>query len=126
MNILKRIFGDDKERDKIVTGAISGIDKIFFTAEERADANTKVSEWYLKYLEATQPQNLARRLIAIAVTGLWCFMLLLSVAIYPFNDEWSRIAFTALDEIVNTPFGIIIGFYFLTHAMRSYKKEAKQ
>ena len=51
--ILGAIFGSSKNTETI----LSGIDKVFFTKEEKAD-------YFLKYLAATAPQNMARRFIA--------------------------------------------------------------
>ena len=56
--LLGAIFGSSKNTETV----LQGLDKVFFTNEEKSD-------FFLKYLAATQPQNLARRLIAIAVDG---------------------------------------------------------
>jgi hypothetical protein len=121
MGILDKLFGSDKQLDKLTTGAVNGLDKIFFTAEEKSEANQKLSEWYLKYLEATQPQNLARRLIALIVVSLWAFLILFGVLLYKLDMAWSAFVFSTLNNIVNNPFMIIVGFYFLTHAVRAYR-----
>lgn len=121
MGLLDKLFGSDKQLDKLTTGAVNGLDKIFFTAEEKSEANQKLSEWYLKYLEATQPQNLARRLIALIVVSLWAFLILFGVVLYKMDMAWSAFVFSTLNNIVNNPFMIIVGFYFLTHAVRAYR-----
>jgi hypothetical protein len=94
---------------------------MFFTKEEKAEANQKLSEWYLKYLGATQPQNLARRLIAMVVVALWALLILLGVLLFRLDPGWSAFVFSTLDNIVNAPFLMIMGFYFLTHAVRAYQ-----
>lgn len=121
MGLLDKLFGSDKQLDKLTTGAVNGLDKIFFTQEEKAEANQKLSEWYLKYLQATQPQNLARRLIAMVVVALWALLILIGVLLFRLDPGWSAFVFSTLDNIVNNPFMIIVGFYFLTHAVRAYK-----
>lgn len=121
MGLLDKLFGSEKQLDKLTTGAVNGLDKIFFTAEEKSEANQKLSEWYLKYLGATQPQNLARRLIAMVVVALWALLILLGVLLFRLDPGWSAFVFSTLDNIVNNPFMIIVGFYFLTHAVRAYK-----
>ena len=123
MGILANIFGDKDIANKAVDGAIGGLDKMFFTQEEKAEANQKLSEWYLKYLEATQPQNLARRFIALIVVGLWALLILIGVAVKYWSDEFAEFVFRVLAEIVMNPFLMIMGFYFLTHAVRAYQKE---
>jgi hypothetical protein len=121
MGILSKIFGDKDNLDKLTDGAVHGLDKIFFTKEEKAEANQKLSEWYLKYLAATQPQNVARRVIAFIVVGLWAILVLLGVLIKWFNDAYATYVFEVLAEIVMNPFLMIMGFYFLTHAVRAYR-----
>ena len=119
--ILSAIFGSSKNTETIVDGAVAGLDKIFFTAEEKSDASAKVAEWYLKYLAATQPQNLARRLIALVVVLLWALLVLVGVATYKFDSGFSMFVFDILRDVVNMPFQIIIGFYFATHLARAWQ-----
>lgn len=116
------IFGSSKNTETIVSGAVAGMDKLIFTDEEKADANAKLGEWYLKYLEATQPQNLARRFIAIIVVLLWAVIVLTGIASNYFSESFSAYVFTILADVVNAPFMIIIGFYFATHAIRAFNK----
>ena len=123
--ILGAIFGSSKNTETIVDGAVAGLDKIFFTAEEKSEANQKLSDWYLKYLAATQPQNLARRFIAIIVVLLWSLLLLGAVGVYHFEPDYSEFIFRTLRDNVNTPFSIIIGFYFAAHLARSWQNNKK-
>lgn len=135
MSLLKRLFARPEDGTKIIDGAVNGLDKIFFTKEERADANNKLSEWYLKYLAATEGQNLARRMIAVIIvyvwTGLIAFGMFARAAelflqrgvaqkLYPLSE----FVLSLLVDVVMVPFGIVIGFYFLTHTVRAYKKES--
>ncbi len=125
MGLLAKIFGDKDQLDKLTDGAVNGLDKIFFTKEEKAEANQKLSEWYLKYLNATQPQNVARRMIAFIVVGLWALLVLMGVAVKWINDAYAEYIFTVLGEIVMNPFLVIVGFYFLTHTVRAYQENKK-
>ena len=111
MNILGAIFGSSKHTGTV----LSGIDKAFFTKEEK-------SEYFLKYLAATQPQNLARRLIAVIVVALWALLIIIAVVVWPWMPDWSERIFSILKSVVNTPFSIIIGFYFAAHLARAWKK----
>lgn len=121
MGILASIFGSKKNTETIVDGAVSGIDKIFFTKEEKSEANQKLSDWYLKYLAATQPQNLARRLIAVIIVALWAVLVVFGVWIRWFSYEMSDFTFKVLVEVVMNPFLVVVGFYFLTHTVRAYQ-----
>ena len=106
--LLGAIFGSAKNTELVA----AGLDKTFFTKEEKAD-------YFLKYLAATQPQNLARRFIALAVVLLWCLLIVVAVVGYQFDSDYSLYIFDVLSDNVNTPFSIIIGFYFAAHLVRS-------
>lgn len=119
--IFGAIFGSPKNTETIVSGAAAGLDKIFFTKEEKSEANQKLADWYLKYLAATQPQNLARRLLAIIVALLWAFLILFGIGVRWFSYEMSDFVFKTMDELVHQPFMLIMGFYFLAHVVRTYQ-----
>jgi uncharacterized membrane protein (DUF106 family) len=120
MNILKSIFGSSKNSETLVQGAVKGLDAIVFTKEEKSQANQQLSEWYLKYLEATQPQNVARRFIAIIIVFLWAGLIVVGTAAHWFDPLYSGFIFGVLVSTVMDPFLVVIGFYFLTHAVRAY------
>lgn len=123
MSLLKRIFGNPDDASKIVDGAINTLDNAFFTKQERSIASEKVSEFYLKYLAATQGQNLARRFIAVLVVSLWVLLIVCGVIVRAVSLEFSEFIFRVLVDVVMQPFSIVIGFYFLTHTVRAFQKE---
>lgn len=130
--IFGAIFGSSKNTETIVDGAVSGLDKLFYTDEEKADARKDMREWWLKYLTATQPQNVSRRFIAIVVTLLWAFLVLLGIAAYmvaylltpegaEVNAQMSQFIFSVLTDVVMVPFAGIMAFYFAAHVVRQYQ-----
>lgn len=125
MSFLSRIFARPEDGSKLIDSAVKTLDNAFFTKQERADASQKVSDFYLRFLEATQGQNLARRYIAVLVVALWVSLVVLMVAAYHFSVAYSTFIYGVLVDVVMQPFSIIIGFYFLTHAVRSFKKGDK-
>lgn len=107
---IKSIFATPK----VIDAAIAGIDKSKWTDEERSD-------FFLTWITASAPQNLARRIIAFLVTGMWviaCVVILIQLALE--MDVSEEMAF--MQDTVNPPFMIIIGFYFLAHVIRANKK----
>lgn len=98
MSTLGKIFGTEKALTGIVEGVSKGLDKLVYTEEEktdsaaqdRAEARGMVVEW----MQATQGQNLARRLIALLITGIWVFMYLTTTAL-SFAAVWTDKAMTA-------------------------------
>lgn len=131
MGIFASIFGSAKNTETIVNGAVSGIDKMFYTKEEKAENAGRAAEWFLKYLEATNPQNLARRLIAMVIVGLWALLILIGIAakgietyffVVPIEGQvlFSTFIFNVLTDIVMYPFLTVIGFYFAAHVLRQW------
>ena len=112
IKLLAKIFGGGDTTKAV----LRGIDKAWFTDQEKSD-------YMLKYLAATQPQNMARRLIAFIVVFLWAVLVLIAVISQPWMPEWSNKIFYILEDVVNMPFSIIIGFYFAAHLARSWKKD---
>lgn len=125
----KKIFSGPDVVKTAMEGVRDGIDTFTFTEQERAHVDAGVRDFLLKYLEATQPQNLARRYIAFGIVGLWMLLVLTAVvAAYwsSVDGSYSDFVFSVLEEHVNTPFMGIMGFYFLTHLARSYQREKKE
>lgn len=126
------IFGSSKNTETVVDGAVAGLDKLFFTAEEKSEASERVAEWYLRYLAATQPQNLSRRFIAIIIVLLWALLILvgviarglevwLGVTVAEGEQLFSAFVFMVLADVVMNPFLTILGFYFATHVVRAWQ-----
>lgn len=78
-----KLFGTEKALGGIVDGVTNGLDALVYTDEERAgDAakdRSEARQMVVQWMASTQGQNLARRLIALAITGTWLGMYLLSV-----------------------------------------------
>lgn len=130
--LLAAIFGSGENTKTVVDGAVHGLDKLFFTAEEKSEASARVAEWYLRYLAATQPQNLARRLIAMVIVVLWALLVVagvvaraveVSLSVTPTEGEelFSAFVFVVLADVVMNPFLMIMGFYFATHVVRAWQ-----
>ena len=125
------IFGSSQNTTTVVTGAVRGLDKLVYTDEEKADARAKTLDWFLRYLHATQPQNLARRLIALVIVCLWALLILAGVIarglelwlldINHQGETFSGFVFEVLANIVNAPFLMVMGFYFAAHVVRSWQ-----
>ena len=104
MSIFANIFGSDK----IIDGAISGIDKVWFTDEEKA-------ELHLKFLDRYKPFALAQRFLAMVFAIP--FVVLGSYGII-FDDTIA----TKAVELFGTPVSIIVGFYFAGGLLNGIKK----
>jgi hypothetical protein len=83
MSFIGRLLGSDKALEATVDSVSKGLDALVYTDEERAaEASKDRSEaraMIVQWMAATQGQNLARRVISLAITGAWLGMYLLSV-----------------------------------------------
>lgn len=109
LGFLGRLFGSEKAGEKLVDGALSAVDKVWYTAEEKAEdaakAKTEVMTVYMKWLESTSGSRLARRIIALMVTLPWFLAHTLSLlidAITPFIDGTETISKMVEGKIVES------------------------
>lgn len=120
-----KLFGSDKATSQLIDNVSSGIDKIWYTEEEKAEdkqnARREGQALLMTWLSNTQGQNLSRRLIALSVTFSWIFMKLAGVGV-SIAGIWSDADIEKINQtnaILNS-FGadmtgavmLILGFYF--------------
>jgi len=120
MGLLSFLTGQSKTAEKVVDGAISGLDAMFFTDEEKSVANQKILDWKLSYASATQGMSISRRVITFTISAAWLLLVLLTVAVgLMFGGDSAAVAFLMkiLIDVVMQPFSIIVGFYFLAHVV---------
>lgn len=136
MSFWGRIFGTEKALTGIVDGVTSGLDALVYTDEEKAsDATKERSEARLmivKWMESTQGQNLARRLIALSITAVWLLMYLIKstvavVSVWVDNPSlWLETAKVVGNsaESMNGAMMLILAFYFAAPHMGDIAKAA--
>ena len=75
-----KIFGTDKALKSVVDGVSSGLDKLVYTKEEKADNALKLKQeagsFIIEWMKATTGQNVARRIIALSIVFTWLFLYL--------------------------------------------------
>jgi len=104
--------------DKVTTGFIAGIDKMFYTQEERAEAIQKYDKLMLDYWglitkENTQ-QSMARRELARMAFQVYFFLILAMVILWKVDLEWAKFIFKALG-MITWLVGMIAATYFVPH-----------
>ena len=99
--LLGKLFGTEKALSGIVDGVTNGLDALVYTDEEKAqDAakdRTEARQMVVQWMSATQGQNLARRLIALSITGVWLAIWLLGFALNFAAVFWDA----AADRLIN-------------------------
>lgn len=109
---LKSLFVAPEDISKALGAVIKTGDAMVYTKEEKAQDSLKSDEWWLKYQEATLPQNRARRLIAVIITGLFAYLVVLASLVWLFSTEYAAYLLAILQTVVAAPFVAVIGFYF--------------
>lgn len=127
---LGRLFGSEKSTNKLIDTASSGLDKMFYTDEEKAEDMAKdrseARRMVIQWLANTQGQNLSRRIIALSITMGWLFMKFAGVAV-SIAGVWSDLEIDkvkATNEIIASfsadmtgAVMLILGFYFASPYM---------
>jgi len=123
-----KLFGSDKAAKSLVDNLSSGIDKIWYTDQEKSEdkqsAIKEANQVYMQWLQSTSGSSIARRFIAIVVTIVWAsqyvFSLVFSMLAPWMTDpevvknmmETSK-ALSQNGEQGNAAFMVVLGFYFL-------------
>ena len=126
-----KIFGTDKAAGALIDNVSSGLDKLVYTSEEKAEAQaaavTEARQMVIKWLEATSGQNLARRLLALMITAIWLlqyvFMMVMStVSVWVKNPAAFVDSANVMGGYAETMKGavmLILAFYFAAPHMGS-------
>lgn len=114
MSWFGRLFSSPDAINKSMDAAYSGIDKVFYTEEEKADARERSLKLYEKLWLAAIPSAVNRRIVSAAITAMWVLCIVVALAANAFGySEYADYALKMLTEVVNPPFMIVSGFYFL-------------
>jgi hypothetical protein len=127
---LGKIFGTEKALDSVINSVSSGLDKLNFSDQERAEVRARLGDQVIAWVEASSGQNRTRRFLAIIITTTWLaqyFFAMISSAIIPWVDksiaEPLRLSVAAVGSYADGMTGammLIIGFYFAAPHMSSF------
>jgi hypothetical protein len=137
VSFLGKLFGSDKALEKVVDTGKELLDEAFYTEQEeaadRSAARDKAQGMVIEWIEASTGSRLARRAIALGITGTWLFMYILStlmafLAVWIDGSAEQLIASASLiddkaDTIVSAVM-VILGFYFAAPFMGDMAKGA--
>jgi hypothetical protein len=126
----RRRKGDPKTVvEEATTGIIAGIDKAWFTDEEKAEhalevfaLKAKAVEAHAEFVKNTASENsarsIARRVIAIKIIDVWLCMMLLNAVVYLVDKEQGE-ALYKIVEVYGLPTAVlmVLGFYFSLYAL---------
>jgi hypothetical protein len=135
MSFWGKLFGTDEAIKSTIGAVKDGIDALVYTEEEKAvNASKERSEarsMLVGWMEATQGQNLARRLISLAITGVWLMQYIVSQIAASIAIFWGAKA-SQLNELANLMLKsandmspavmLILAFYFAAPHMGDFAK----
>jgi hypothetical protein len=135
MSFWGKLFGTDEAIKSTIGAVKDGIDALVYTEEEKAvDASKERSEarsMLVGWMEATQGQNLARRLISLAITGVWLLQYIVSQIASSLAIFWNTKA-QQLNELAKLQLEsandmspavmLILAFYFAAPHMGDFAK----
>lgn len=135
MSFWGKLFGTDEAIKSTIGAVKDGIDALVYTDEEKAvDAAKERSEarsMLVEWMQATQGQNLARRLISLAITGVWLMQYIMasiasSVAIFwtTQSNNLNQLAKVQMDSAndMSPAVMLILAFYFAAPHMGDFAK----
>jgi hypothetical protein len=133
---LGKLFGTEKALESVVKSVSNGLDALVHTEEEKAEEaaadRSEARKMIVSWMQATQGQNLARRLIALSITGVWLFQYLVAQGIgfaaifidHPKNFEEAAQFMRAGAGDMNAAVMLILAFYFAAPHMGDIAKAA--
>lgn len=131
-----KLFGTDKATDKIIDTVSSGIDKIWYTSEEKAedaaDARREGQAFLIEWLKSTSGSRLARRLIALIIVSIWAIQflsvqILMIIAVWSENAQPFKDSAQVISDNIDQSTGatmLILAFYFAAPHMEPIVKGA--
>lgn len=133
MSFWGKVFGTDEAIKGAVDAVKDGLDALVYTEEEKATDAAKersaARSMLVGWMEATQGQNLARRIISLAITGVWLFQYIVaqiaaSVALFWTEkakelQDLYNLNIKAADEMSGAVM-LILAFYFAAPHMGEF------
>lgn len=124
-SFIGKLFGSTKATEKLVDNLSYGIDKLYYSeqekSEDKAKALTEARTVLIKWMESTQGSNLARRLIALTITFIWAIQYaasMLMLALVPWFPEVSEslresaLSLQSNGEQSSSAMMLVLGYYF--------------
>ena len=110
-NLFKKV-----DINTVIDKAANGIDKLMFTNEEKNEFNKSLADGVAQFAKDTLNESTirsqSRRVISIAITCVYLFLVLTSAVIAFFNPDISTFLFKLTNETLGTAFVSVIAFHF--------------
>lgn len=120
--------------DKTSSGIMSGIDKMFYTEEEKADSLQKrlelsdqISKTHIELMKVTHNETTARsvtrRIIAVSIMFLTFVSMILTCVVWKIDKEWGEFILNVTKYFqIGWAFITVVVFFFGNHMLTRFKK----
>jgi hypothetical protein len=107
MKFFEWITAGPRAAEKVLDAGISGIDKLVYTEEEKAEARGKMLDSWIKLQETlgeeTTVRGVTRRILAVMFCGVYVLLTLVAAVVWPWMKDYANF----LWEIANGQYGWI-------------------
>ncbi|BDD10871.1 hypothetical protein FUAX_40870 (plasmid) [Fulvitalea axinellae] len=124
------LFGKKNlDAQKMFDTVTSGIDKMFYTNEERAEADMERVRAHTEYVKGTLEENgtrsVTRRYLAVMIMAVFLGLVVGAVAAYPFDREYAKFIFEVATSIFTLAM-MVAAFFFGSHMIRNVMDKRKR
>ena len=127
MGFFGRLFGTEAAAEKLVETTAAGLDKLFYTGEEKVEDAMEMRKWagkmFIEWQKNTQGQNLSRRILALSIAGTWLFQywasMMINIASAFISDpglidslQQASMAVSNNADSMTGAMMLLLGFYF--------------
>lgn len=103
INFIGKLLGSEKAVGAVVNAVSSGLDKLRYTSEEKAENDFKImqeqanirlraQEQIIEWQKATTGQNVTRRVIALLIVGIWASTYLVRMIMLVVGVFWESMS----------------------------------
>src|SRR5690554_4531075 len=91
---LFKIFKGKVNVEQVSNSVIEGVDKLFFTKEEKMSIAKEIADAQVEFLKTTVSENSARsitrRWLSIGIMGVFLVLIIVTAVAYPFSKEYAQ------------------------------------
>ena len=117
------MFGKKLDAERLFEAASSGLDKLFFTKEEKSEAAKALADAQLEFVKLSVNENsirsITRRYLAIAIVSVFLVLILAAVVSYAYDREYAAFIFRVAEHM-NTLVMMVAGFFFGAYMLGSH------
>ena len=125
-HVFGTMFGTPESTKSVFDTVSSGMDKLHFGDQERAEANIQLIDSIGNYMKNTEGQNVSRRAIVVAVIFAWLICILFIAGGAVLGAEYVDDLQKVVDKNVNSILVWIVPFYFSKPLLQGGVAKAKE